>query len=69
MNKVPRPAAIAANVAAIAAKVAAIEASIQVVDFIKCTVRLKLLTCRFRKSANVIDLVRVWKLPSMLIHL
>ena len=40
----------------------------QVVDFIKSTVRLKLLTCRFKKTANVIDLVRVWKLPTSLIH-
>ena len=40
----------------------------QVVDFIKSTVRLKLLTCRFKKTSNVIDLVRVWKLSPSLMH-
>ena len=40
----------------------------QVVDLVKSTVRLKLLTCRFKKSANVIDLIRVWKLSPSLMH-
>lgn len=40
----------------------------QVVDVIKSTVRLKLLTCRFKKTVNVVDLVRVWKLPLSLMH-
>ena len=40
----------------------------QVADFIKSTVRLKLLTCRFKKTANVIDLIRVWKLSPSLMH-
>ena len=40
----------------------------QVIDVIKSTVRLKLLTCRFKKTANVVDLVRVWKLPPSLMH-
>ena len=41
---------------------------VQVVDLVKSTVRLKLLTCRFKKSANVIDLIRVWKLSPSLMH-
>lgn len=45
-----------------------IRSEAQVVDLIKSTVRLKLLTCRFKKTANVIDLVRVWKLPPSLMH-
>ena len=40
----------------------------QVEDIIKSTVRLKLLTCRFKKTANVIDLVHVWKFSPSLIH-
>jgi hypothetical protein len=40
----------------------------QVVDFIQATVRMKLLTCRFKRTANLSDLVRVWKLPPSLIH-
>ena len=40
----------------------------QVVDYIKSTIRLKLLTCRFKKSASVEDLLRVWKLPLSLMH-
>ena len=40
----------------------------QVVDVIQSTIRMKLLTCRFKRTANVTDLVRVWKLPSSLIH-
>lgn len=40
----------------------------QVVDFIKSTIRLKLLTCRFKKTVSVKDLLRVWKLPQSLLH-
>ena len=40
----------------------------QLVDVIKPTVRLKLLSCRFKKTANMIDLVRVWKLSPSLMH-
>lgn len=40
----------------------------QVVDLIKSTVRLKLLSCRFKKTAKVEDLLRVWHLPLSLRH-
>lgn len=40
----------------------------QVVDYIKSTICLKLLTCRFKKSVSVEDLLRAWKLPLSLMH-
>ena len=40
----------------------------QLEEVIKATVRLKLLTCRFKKTAKVLDLVRVWKLSPSLVH-
>jgi hypothetical protein len=40
----------------------------QVIDVIKATVRLKLLTCRFKRRANVLSFMRVWRVPSSLMH-
>ena len=40
----------------------------QVIDLIKLTVRLKLLTCRFKRKTNVLELVRVWQLPLSLMY-
>nr|GEU79022.1 hypothetical protein [Tanacetum cinerariifolium] len=36
----------------------------QVIDVIKSNVRLKLLTCRFKKTAHVLTLFHRWKLPN-----
>ena len=40
----------------------------QVIDVIKSTVRLKLFTCRFKRRANVLSFLRVWRVPTSLMH-
>ena len=40
----------------------------QVIDIIKSIVRLKLLTCKFKKTMNVQMLSHLWKLPNSLIR-
>ncbi|GKE63249.1 zinc knuckle CX2CX4HX4C containing protein, partial [Tanacetum coccineum] len=39
----------------------------QVINIIKSTVRLKLLTCKFKKTKNVQMIIHLWKLPTSLI--
>ncbi|GJT14207.1 hypothetical protein Tco_0861249 [Tanacetum coccineum] len=39
----------------------------QVIDIIKSNVRLKLLTCKFKKTKNVQMMIHLWKLPTSLI--
>nr|GEV11242.1 hypothetical protein [Tanacetum cinerariifolium] len=39
----------------------------QVIDIIKSIVRLKLLTCKFKKTKNVQMMIHLWKLPNSLI--
>ncbi|GJR40011.1 hypothetical protein Tco_1051369 [Tanacetum coccineum] len=41
----------------------------QIVESIITTIRLKLLSCRFKKTENVQRLFQIWKLPSSLINL
>lgn len=41
---------------------------VQVIDIIKSTVQLKLLTCKFKKTSNTRDLLRVLQLPLSLLH-
>ncbi|GJY14215.1 hypothetical protein Tco_0383524 [Tanacetum coccineum] len=38
----------------------------QIIDVIKSTVHLKLLTCKFKKTKNVQMLIHLWKLPTSL---
>nr|GEU32231.1 hypothetical protein [Tanacetum cinerariifolium] len=38
----------------------------QVISIIKSTVRLKLLTCKFKKTKNVQMIIHLWKLPTSL---
>ena len=40
----------------------------QVIEVIKSTVRLKLLSCTFKRAKNVESLMELWKLPSSLIR-
>ncbi|GJW06445.1 reverse transcriptase domain, reverse transcriptase zinc-binding domain protein [Tanacetum coccineum] len=40
---------------------------VQVIDIIKSTVRLKLLSCIFKKTKNVQMLFHLWKLPNLLV--
>ena len=40
----------------------------QVIDVIKATVRLKLLTCRLKRRASVLSFLHVWRVPSSLMH-
>nr|GEV98206.1 hypothetical protein [Tanacetum cinerariifolium] len=40
----------------------------QVINIIKSTVRLKLLTCKFKKTKNVQMIIHLWKLPTSLIR-
>ncbi|GKD15772.1 RNA-directed DNA polymerase, eukaryota, reverse transcriptase zinc-binding domain protein [Tanacetum coccineum] len=40
----------------------------QIIDCIKITVRLKLLTCRFKKTKTKMSFMHLWKLPDSLIY-
>ncbi|GKA76331.1 hypothetical protein Tco_0782792 [Tanacetum coccineum] len=39
----------------------------QIIECIKSTVRLKLLTCKFKKTRNMMAFMHLWKLPDSLI--
>ncbi|GKA99802.1 hypothetical protein Tco_0827796, partial [Tanacetum coccineum] len=39
----------------------------QVIDCIKSAVRLKLLTCKFKKSTAMSDFIQLWRLPDYII--
>ncbi|GJT49245.1 hypothetical protein Tco_0975402 [Tanacetum coccineum] len=41
---------------------------VQIVELIKSNVRLKLLTCSFKKTQNVQMLMHLWKLPESLVR-